>query len=78
MAFYFSTNSFLGVSFLGRHPLFRKISPIPLDKFLLMRYNELSIDISPRKDITTMAKDKFVEQITSMDVDFAQWYSDVV
>ena len=25
-----------------------------------------------------MAKDKFVEQITSMDVDFAQWYTDVV
>ena len=25
-----------------------------------------------------MAKDKLVEQITSMDVDFAQWYTDVV
>ena len=25
-----------------------------------------------------MAKEKRVEQITSMDVDFAQWYTDVV
>ena len=25
-----------------------------------------------------MAKEKMVEQITSMDVDFAQWYTDVV
>ena len=25
-----------------------------------------------------MAKEKKVEQITSMDVDFAQWYTDVV
>ena len=25
-----------------------------------------------------MAKDKLVEQITSMDVDFTQWYTDVV
>ena len=43
-----------------------------------MRYNKLSVDISPRKDNITMAKDKFVEQSTSMDVDFAPWYTDVV
>ena len=30
-----------------------------------------------REDENTMAKDKKVEQITDMEVDFAQWFTDV-
>ena len=30
-----------------------------------------------REDVFTMAKDKKVEQITDMEVDFTQWFTDV-
>ena len=30
-----------------------------------------------RKDVMGMAKEKKVQQITDMEVDFAQWYTDI-
>ena len=49
-----------------------------LDKRKILIYNNSIKHFIDLMELKNMAKEKMVEQITSMDVDFAQWYTDVV